>query len=321
MTELYPFKFAPIFKEAVWGGQRLATILGKALPAGNVIGESWELVDLPRDQSRVEGGSLDGIELHQLLDRFGSELMGPAGLDGGRFPLLVKYIDASRTLSIQVHPDAEVAARLGGRPKSEAWYIMGVDPNAKLYLGLTPGTDAETLEAAIERGTVEHHVVDVTPSPGELYPVSPGTVHAIGAGVLLAEVQQPSDTTYRVHDWNRVGLDGRPRQLHVAEALQSIHYDARVAPAHGGEVELQLFTIDNRPLRPGEELRLDGEGPLVAVGLEGECTLVLDGAPGVGCARGETVLLPHACRRATLRAGDGGPARALLVTFPAQERA
>jgi len=218
----------------------------------------------------------------------------------------VKYIDASQTLSVQVHPDAAVAASLGGRPKSEAWYIMDADPDAALYLGLQPGTTARALSAALEAGEVERLVSRVAVRPGDLFPVPPGTVHAIGAGVLLAEVQQPSDTTYRVYDWGRMGLDGQPRELHVEQAMQSIHFDARPAsPVRKGRVEMGLFSID---LLEDPDTAYDGEGPAVLVGLEGRLQV-----QGVSCGPGDTLLVPHAIRRA--RINTEGHARAMWVTF------
>jgi mannose-6-phosphate isomerase len=311
--QLYPFVFKPIFKQRVWGGRRLESNLGKALPPNNPIGESWELSDLPDpDQSEVAAGSLEGVTLGQLVEQDPQGLMGPVALDQGSFPLLVKYIDASQTLSIQVHPDETAAARLGGRPKSEAWYVLDADPEAVIYLGLHPGTGPEQLRRALETGGVEELVVRVPARPGTLLPVPPGTVHAIGAGILLAEVQQPSDTTYRVYDWGRVGLDGQPRQLHVDQALQSIHYDA--APrAEGGEAELGLFRV--RELKGAADL--EGEGPAVLVGLEGTASVVVEGTAPKNVGLGDVVLVPHASRQRRAALEAEGDARTLLVTFPA----
>src|SRR5512143_1300967 len=212
---LYPLTFSPILKVRVWGGSRLAS-LGKPVAGPEPIGESWELVDLPDDQSVVDAGPLAGARLGQLVRERGAELLGPVPLDGGSFPTLVKTIDAAQTLSVQVHPDAKTAARLGGRPKSEAWYILDAQPGALLYVGLRHGTTRDSYARAVAEGRVEELLVPLPVRRGDLVPVIPGTVHAIGAGVLLAEVQQPSDTTYRLYDWRRLGLDGKPRPLHVA---------------------------------------------------------------------------------------------------------
>jgi mannose-6-phosphate isomerase len=194
---------------------------------------------------------------------------------------------------------------------------MEADPDARIYLGLQPGVGPAELGRALVEGTVEPLLGVIPARPGELIPVPPGTVHAIGAGTLLAEVQQPSDTTYRVYDWGRVGLDGKPRQLHVEEALQSIHWEeqARVGPAAGDAVDMQLFRFERIALEPGgEPLDLDGEGPAVVVGLAGSGELRPPGDAPVTCTRGEVVLLPHSCRRTTLAARTG--AQVLTVTFP-----
>ena len=153
--ELYPLTFKPLLKSLVWGGRKLETELGKSPASDEPVGESWELVDLPRDQSVVADGPLAGRTLESLVEQFASDLLGPVALSGGRFPLLVKYIDAAQTLSVQVHPNEETAARLGGRPKSEAWFILGTEPDAALYLGIKEGVTEEQLAQAIQDNTVE----------------------------------------------------------------------------------------------------------------------------------------------------------------------
>ena len=310
----YPLTFTPLIKEKVWGGRRLQD-LGKVLPARVPVGESWELVDLHDDQSVVASGPAAGVGLHELITVWGSQLMGSAGLDGGRFPLLVKYLDAAQTLSVQVHPDAEVSRRLGGRPKSEAWYILDVEPGGVIYRGLKPGTGKEELAQALLAGTVEELLAVEQVQPGDLVPVPPGTVHAIGAGVSLAEVQQPSDTTYRVFDWNRDGLDGLPRTLHIHQALESIHFGEPPPPiVRDGSIPVALFHFALVSLEPGEQREVVSEGPVVFVGLEGATDIKASGLD-VACALGDVVLLPNACRPAQIRAGDVG-ARLLKVIFP-----
>lgn len=313
---LYPLTFEPILKERPWGGRRLAA-LGKHLPGPGRYGESWELCDLPGDVSLVAEGPLRGTSLAELRASRAAELLGPAALDGGSFPLLVKYIDAAEKLSVQVHPPAEAAARLGGRPKSEAWLVLEAEPQALLYVGLREGCGAREYEAALGEGRIEDLLRPLPVRPGLLVPVPPGTVHAIGAGVLLAEVQQPSDTTYRVHDWGRVGLDGRPRRLHLEEAWQSLRFESRPSPLEGeAAVDMRLFRFRLVELGGGRgELPLEGEGPLVVVGCRGEATLEGAGAAPVGCGRGRVVLVPHACRRG--RAWAEASATLLVVSFPA----
>jgi mannose-6-phosphate isomerase len=312
-VSLYPLTFTPILKERVWGGARLAA-LGRSLPQKTPIGESWELVDMPDDQSVVSAGPLAGARLGDLVRQRGEELLGPAALDGGSFPALVKTIDAAQTLSVQVHPDAVVAARLGGRPKSEAWVILEAAPGALLYVGLVEGTTRDRYRSAVEQGRIEELLVPLPVKAGDLVPIVPGTVHAIGAGVVLTEVQQPSDTTYRVYDWGRVGLDGRPRALHLEEALRSIHFGTPPAAPAAGSVDLGLFALRVLEVGPGRALPVDGPGPRVIVGLEGMSRVATDAGVTV-CARGGVVLVPHACA-ACLEADTA--ARVLLTTFPAR---
>ncbi|MCA9669167.1 MAG: class I mannose-6-phosphate isomerase [Myxococcales bacterium] len=301
-------------KELVWGGRKLAD-LGKALPADKPIGESWEVVDLPDDQSVVAEGAYAGMTLQSLCERERDALLGPVALDGGRFPLLVKYIHAERTLSVQVHPDEEACARMGrGRPKNEAWYILDAEPGAVLYLGLKPGTTRAQLEASIADGSIEQLLVQVEAKPGMLAPVRPGTLHAIGAGIVLAEVQQPSDTTYRVYDWGRVGLDGKPRQLHIAESLECTRLDAAVDVTQT-QLDAGHFLGAIHALADGE-VAIDGGGPRVVVALGGTAVLSSStlGSP-LMLSRGKVALVPHAVSDAKVR--DAGEGKVLVVRFPA----
>jgi mannose-6-phosphate isomerase len=307
--------FAPIYKEVVWGGRRLEQ-LGKTLPTKKPIGESWELVDLAADQSRVASGALAGRSLSEIVTAAGADLLGPVALDGGRFPLLVKFIDAAQTLSVQVHPDEGAVARMGrGRPKNEAWYILDAAPGGVLYLGLEPGASHAALAEAIAENRVEELLHRVAVRPGDLIPVRAGTVHAIGAGVLLAEVQQPSDTTYRVYDWGRVGLDGKPRELHVADALACVDLERRPEVLDGREetaVDAGHFRIGVVRVTAERPARIDGPGPRVVIGVAG-CTEVRQGeGRSVRAVLGDVVLVPHCIQGAVLH-GEG---RVLLVSFP-----
>ncbi|MCC6750999.1 MAG: class I mannose-6-phosphate isomerase [Deltaproteobacteria bacterium] len=316
-STIYPMTFAPLLKELVWGGDKLGRLLGKGAPTSRPIGESWELVDLPSDQSVVASGLRAGTSLHELLAHDAVSVLGPVGLDGGRFPLLVKYIDAAQTLSVQVHPDETAATALGGRPKNEVWYVLHAEPGARLYLGLRPGTTRETFERALAEGSVEGLLQEIPAAAGQMVHVSPGTVHAIGAGILLAEVQQPSDTTYRVYDWGRVGLDGKPRPLHVDQALTCIGWGnpARVRLPNAGErLDAGHFFATIHALVGGEQLRLPGQGPLVLVGLDGEAEARWGGAEPIRLVLGQVALVPHACRDAIVVGKKG--ARLLAVTFP-----
>ncbi|MBI2928629.1 MAG: class I mannose-6-phosphate isomerase [Verrucomicrobia bacterium] len=221
---LYPLTFHPIFKERVWGGRNLERLYGKPLPPGVPIGESWEISDRPGDVSVIANGPLAGRDLRWLMEHHEKELLGSAGSQGGPFPLLIKILDAQEKLSLQVHPPATVAAQLGGEPKTEMWYITDAAPGAELYVGLRRGVTRGQFERRIREGSVAECFHRLPVRAGDAMFLPSGRVHAIGAGLVIFEIQQNSDTTYRVFDWNRVGLDGQPRELHVAQSLASIDF-------------------------------------------------------------------------------------------------
>lgn len=222
---LYPFKFRPIFKERVWGGRNLERLYRKQLPQGMPIGESWEISDRPGDVSVIENGSLAGRDLRWLMEQHSRELLGKAATENGRFPLLIKILDAQDTLSLQVHPPASKAAELKGEPKTEMWFIAEAQPQAALFVGLRRGVDRDELERRLQHGTVSECFHRHQVKAGDAMFLPSGRVHTIGAGNVIFEIQQNSDTTYRVFDWNRVGLDGKPRELHVGQSLASIDFN------------------------------------------------------------------------------------------------
>ncbi len=223
----YPLRFEPIVRRALWGGRRLETHLGKPLPAGNDWAESWEVVDHGSDQSVVKYGPLQGATLSQLMRAAAPDLLGPYH-ERDRFPLLVKFLDVRESISVQVHPNDEQAAQLhppdGG--KTEAWYVLDAAPGSRIYAGLSRGVDRLALQQASARGQTEACLSWFEPAVGDCVLVPAGTVHALGAGLLVAEIQQSSDTTFRLFDWNRLGPDGQPRPLHVSQALDTIDYQA-----------------------------------------------------------------------------------------------
>ena len=249
---LYPFTFGPLFKERVWGGRRLETLYHKPLPAGVPIGESWELSDRPGDVSVITSGPLAGKDLRWLMEHHGAELLGEAKPYAGRFPLLIKLLDAQEKLSLQVHPPAERAAALGGEPKTEMWYIADAAPGAELFVGLKRGTTRQDFEQKLQAGNVEECFHRVPVKAGDAMFLPSGRVHAIGAGLVIFEIQQNSDTTYRVYDWGRVGLDGKPRQLHVSESLASIDFEdvepQLILPASHQAGAISLQRLVNHPL-------------------------------------------------------------------------
>ena len=219
-----PITFQPLYMPRVWGGRALETTYSRALPDAQPYGESWEISDRSCEQSEVITGEFAGATLHDLWKGQREQIFG-SGLKGERFPLLMKILDARDDLSIQVHPPASVASRLGGEPKTEMWYIAEALPDSRLYLGLRNGITREQFETSIREGSVDQSVHSVQPRAGQSIFIPSGRLHAIGAGMLIFEIQQNSDTTYRTFDWNRVGLDGKPRDLHIAESLESIDFD------------------------------------------------------------------------------------------------
>jgi mannose-6-phosphate isomerase len=223
---LHPLTFHPIYKERVWGGRSLEQLYQKKLPPGMPVGESWEISDRPGDVSVVANGPLAGKNLRWLMENHAGELLGNARpAIANRFPLLCKILDAREKLSLQVHPPAENAAELGGEPKTELWYITDAAPDAELFVGLKRGVTRAEFEKKLQTGDVAECFHRLPVRKGDAMFLPSGRVHAIGAGLVIFEIQQNSDTTYRVFDWNRVGLDGRPRELHVTQSLASIDFN------------------------------------------------------------------------------------------------
>lgn len=299
-------RFLPLYQERVWGGRALDTVLGRTLPSGDLVGESWEIVDRPEAQSFVQGGSLSGQSLQSILSKHSAEIMGPAWPAGKRFPILVKWLDCRERLSLQVHPPAAVAPELGGEPKTENWYIAQTAPGAELIVGLKRGVTRDQFQAAIGRNALEECVHHFRVAAGDSILVQSGQVHAIDAGNLILEIQQNSDTTYRVYDWGRVGLDGLPRQLHIEQSLRSIDWSdfeptpLRAAPTSGVIADCAEFQIRRIVLGPGERMHLrSGEQPRILSVVSGTVRVAPDGAGtrspfGQKLVRGDNVLAPYA---------------------------
>lgn len=217
---MHPLFFRPILKRTLWGGRRLGELLGKPIGPEADYAESWEIVDHGQDQSLVENGPLAGKSLRELVVEQNAELLGcHAGLDA--FPLLLKFLDCHRVLSVQVHPDDAYAQQMPQPDlgKTEAWYIVATEPNSRIYAGLQPGVDRKSLEQAIAAGETEQVLHAFAPQVGQCVFIPAGTVHALGAGLVVAELQQSSDTTFRLFDWNRVDTNGQGRPLHIQAAL------------------------------------------------------------------------------------------------------
>ncbi len=321
----YPFKFRPIFKQRIWGGRRLGelfeTLRNPPLPPDAPVGEVWQLSGLSGDESVVANGPWAGSKLTDLIERLGADLLGHAELADGQFPLLVKLLDARQPLSVQVHPKdapdrtpgqaAPRPPRPGARFKDECWYVIDAEPNARIWIGLKDGVDRAEFAAAADSGQVDRLLHAEPARPGHAFFLPGGTVHALGGGLVVAEVQTPSDTTYRVFDWNRVdAATGRARELHVGDALDVIDYSGpppQPKRSHLGGVfttvtqlvRCRHFTVERVQFLEGVEQEvpyaemvawqvLSGRGQ-VRYGERGE---------SVDFAAGELVLLPAALKSA-----------------------
>jgi mannose-6-phosphate isomerase len=304
---LYPITFRPIFKERVWGGRNLERLYKKPLPSGLPIGESWEISDRPGDVTVIANGPLAGEDLHWLMEHHAKELMGDAQSASGRFPLLIKILDAEETLSLQVHPPAHKALELGGEAKTEMWFIADAKPSAQLYVGLKRGVTREEFERKIKTGEVADCFHRVSAKPGDAMLLPSGRVHAIGGGLVIFEIQQNSDTTYRVFDWNRVGLDGKPRALHIAESLASIDFEdfepsiisssANKTPSATPLVDCPLFKVDVHHAGKQKTVHF-AAGKLRIIGLLNGRATVSGGKESVKIKAGEFCLVPASLKRA-----------------------
>ncbi len=263
-----PIVFEPLFMERVWGGRHLETLLGKNLPGGRV-GESWEIVDRDEAQSVVHTGPLRGSTLGELWTGRHADVFGGRAGASSRFPLLFKLLDARERLSVQVHPPATVAPALQGEPKTEMWYIANADEGADIFAGLRPGVTRAQFEQALGDGTVEQMIHRIEVKAGDCIFIPSGRVHAIGAGNVIVEVQQNSDTTYRVFDWNRVGLDGKARELHIRESMESIDFTDFTPelqhPAGETLVKCEYFQVDRWNLDQPREAAPEGEFAIFTV--------------------------------------------------------
>jgi mannose-6-phosphate isomerase len=309
-----PITFLPVYQQRIWGGRELERIYGRTLPdAHHPYGESWEIVDRPDAQSIVDHGPLLGTSLHELWTMHRTEIFGDRYGEHRQFPLLIKVLDARADLSIQVHPPIDLAAQFGGEPKTEMWYIADCDAGAQLYVGLKHGVTREILEHAIARGTVAACVHAVVPHPGDSIFIASGRLHAIGAGFLIHEIQQNSDTTYRVFDWNRLGLDGQPRPLHVARSLASIDFNdfepTMDQPVGENLASCRYFKTDRKSLTSGQTIKSPSPNQFSILSVvEG----ALVSAHGRRFTKGGFLLMPRGA--APLEARE--PTTVLLITLP-----
>ncbi len=289
-----PITFSPIYMTRVWGGREMEHVYGRELPDPDLpYGESWEISDREEAQSTVDEGPFAGTTLHELWTKHREEIFGAGFAAHPRFPILIKILDARHDLSIQVHPPRLHAESLGGEPKTEMWYIADCEYGAKLHVGLRKGVTRELFEHAIAAGTVADCVHPLKALPGQSIFIPSGRIHAIGKGFLIHEIQQNSDTTYRVFDWNRLGLDGKPRELHVAESLASIDFNDFEPPMDTpvGEnlASCEYFRTDRKYLDPGQLIANPDDRFSILSIIKGQ----FESAGGRGFIKGEFLLLPR----------------------------
>ena len=292
----YPLKFWPIYKQRIWGGQKLREVFGKDLPPFEKIGESWELADLPDDKSVIANGQLAGQTLSSALEKYPKEITGDENFSGA-FPLLVKFLDAQDILSVQVHPEPQTCRRMGrGEPKTECWYIISAATGAVIYRGLKKGVTKEQFAGRIEKGNVAELLEKIQVVKGQCYFLPAGTAHTIGPGLLIAEIQTPSDTTYRVFDWNRVDEAGKSRDLHIEEALESIHFDASgddlSVTTIGRLVDCEYFRVDKGHQAKDCELLISPGQMKTLIFISGFGTITGGGGSEVEFMAGDTLLVP-----------------------------
>jgi mannose-6-phosphate isomerase len=310
---LYPLTFRPIFKERIWGGRNLASLYAKALPPNVRVGESWEISDRPGDESVLDRGPLQGKSLHWLMEHHAAGLLGPLPATPPRFPLLIKILDAQDKLSLQVHPPSSKAAELGGEPKTEMWYVAQAGPGAELFVGLKKGVTRAQFEQKLAQQNVAECFHRIPVKDGDAMFLPSGRVHALGAHNVIFEIQQNSDTTYRVFDWNRLDDNGQRRQLHIEQSLKSIDFadieppllPRQTVPGHPGTVrplvKNDLFEVSVRQMVVGEILTPTA-GRMEIIGVtEGALTLESNGE-SFGLSAGQFCLIPAQCAPCSARA-------------------
>jgi mannose-6-phosphate isomerase len=327
-SELYPLKFGPVYKHYIWGGQNLRA-MGKQIGDGEIVAESWEVSDHGDDLSVVLNGKLRGKTLRELIVQFGEDL-SPDTLTG-RFPILIKYIDANRRLSVQVHPD-DAYARANEGPqelgKTECWYVLEAKPGAELVVGMKRGVTRDSFRDMIDEDRIDEGICTIPVSKGDFVYIKSGTVHAILEGILICEIQENSDSTYRLYDWGRVGNDGKPRPLHIEKAMDVITfipekdyeqfmagilipYDKHALNHTHELVRGPYFNIDLLSSTRGVSLSIGPSHFNTINVLEGECDLLWSGG-SLSLSRGETVLIPRPVGEYTIKTSSVTAIRSFL---------
>jgi mannose-6-phosphate isomerase len=302
-TQHYPLVFTPILQDRIWGGTKLRTDLGKDIPT-ETTGESWELSAVEGNVSVVKNGALAGTPLTDLLEQYPDDILGTAvhAKFGKQFPLLFKFLDAREDLSIQVHPNDELAKkRHNSFGKTEMWYVMQADPGSRIIVGFNHKSSPEEYLEKLESKQLIDILNQVPAEKGQVFFLETGTIHAIGAGIVIAEIQQTSDITYRIYDWDRVDANGNGRQLHVEEALDAMNYNETDTQKHyttevnksNTTVDCPYFTTNYLPLDGTAEISRSGESFTVYICTEGEFTVDIAGET-YAFKKGDTVLVPAA---------------------------
>jgi mannose-6-phosphate isomerase len=323
MTPLYPLHFRPVLKRYLWGGRGLGEVLGKPIGEGSDYAESWEIADHPQGQSLVANGPLAGTSLSELVLTRGRELFGKHEVPS-RFPLIFKLLDCHQDLSVQVHPNDLAAANLDPPDlgKTEAWVILSAAPGGRVYAGLKKGCDFAGFSRALREGRVAEQMHSFEPRPGDCIFIPAGTIHALGAGLMVAEIQQASDTTYRLYDWGRVGADGKPRALHIEQGLAAIDFSAvEVSPQKvrdGNDPGCECLVACDRFVllrwQIDREIKIGGDDRFhILCVVEGAVRLVSD-AGQLEMPQGQTVLLPASVSAVLLQPTNS--ATVLEMTLP-----
>jgi mannose-6-phosphate isomerase len=308
--ELYPLIFEPILKDRIWGGTKLETDLGKTDLPTRTTGESWELSAVEGDVSVVREGIYAGKPLTELLEKYPEEILGTKVHKqfGTQFPLLFKFLDAREDLSIQVHPNDELAKkRHNSFGKTEMWYVMQADEGSRIIVGFKQKSSAEEYLQHLENKNLIEILNEVPPKKGDVFFLETGTIHAIGAGIVIAEIQQTSDITYRIYDWDRVDANGKSRELHVEQALDAMNYNTtdtqkqytKQANTTNVMVDCPYFTTSFLPLEGTAEMAKDGSSFTVYICTEGEFAVENEGKK-YNYSKGDTILIPAALKAFTL---------------------
>jgi len=317
---LYPMLLAPIFKEKIWGGRMMEKLLNKKLPAGKLIGESWELSDYRDDITRVLNGPLEGTSLDELFIKRPQDLLGRSPEAGEKFPLLTKFIDSDRLLSLQVHPpDSYAKVHDDENGKTECWYVVHAEPGATVIRGLVPGTTAGDFRAGLESGEgLERMLRRCEIQTGDFIFMPTGVVHAICEGSIILEIEQNSDMTYRLFDWGRMGADGRPRPIHLEKGLQVIDFadtsadklEGLLRHEAGNRVRhmcsCRYFSVEILELESTYREDTGGVSFVVLTAVEGSASIAGGTGIEVEVKKGDTALLPAEPSRSTVVPGRGG---------------